>query len=132
MVIRWMTLAIATVLAAPHAAQAFQARLYFQNLTLGMENAGDLIAAPGHEIAIRFRFEAAELGIDVWRTLQALIVLDGHRIMSDEQANTWAQQVEPKFKPRTGYSVLILWEPDYGEMCDSAIDPSDWTLPAGV
>lgn len=129
MVIRWMTVAIAAVLADAQAAQAFQARLYFQNLTLGTDNAGDLLVAPGDEVAIRFKFLADQPGVDVWGTLQAFIVLDGHRIMTDEQANTWAQQVGPKFAPKTEYPVLILWEPDYGPMCDFAIDPSDCNYP---
>lgn len=48
-----------------------------------------------------------------------------NQIMTDADANTWAQEVDSKCTPRFDFPVRILHQPNYGRMYGCAIDPTD-------
>ncbi|MEP0767373.1 MAG: PEP-CTERM sorting domain-containing protein [Fimbriimonadia bacterium] len=122
--------ALAALLTAPSFA-GYQVRLWFENVTKGTSNAGALISAPGDQIAIKYRFFADDQtgNTEKWGTFQATIILDGKTIMTDAQANTWATQVNSVLTPPTHFPIKVFWQPDYGDMYDNAVDPSNDEYP---
>ncbi|GMV36734.1 MAG: hypothetical protein AMXMBFR61_12420 [Fimbriimonadales bacterium] len=122
--------ALAALLTAPSFA-GYQVRLWFENVTKGTSNAGALLAAPGDQIAIKYFFLADDTtgNTEKWGTFQATIILDGKTIMTDADANTWATQIGAVLTPPTNFPIKVFWQPDYGDMYDNAVDPSDNTYP---
>ncbi|MEP0765947.1 MAG: hypothetical protein HRF45_05315 [Fimbriimonadia bacterium] len=132
--LRWIgpaLLATALLLAATPGFCGYVVRLWFENLTKGTSNAGALICDVGDQIAIKYFFYADDPtgNTEKWGTFQATIILDGKSIMTDEQANTWATQVNSVLTPPTHFPIRTFWQPDYGDMYDNAVDPSDDTYP---
>ncbi|GMV35625.1 MAG: hypothetical protein AMXMBFR61_01330 [Fimbriimonadales bacterium] len=132
--LRTTLVALATVgatLLASSGHAGYVARLWFENVTKGTSNAGALLCDPGDQIAIKYYFRADDQTgqTEKWGTMQITLILDGNGVMSEADANTWATQVNAAFVPGAWYPIKIFWQPDYGEMRDNAIDPSDPNYP---
>jgi len=116
-------------LSALPVAADYVARLWFRNETKGLEGPGALPAEPGDQVSIRFAYWTDDPDIERWTILQATLSLDGIGIISDAEANTFANQANAGFSPSGHFPLKVFWQPDYGPMHDNGIDPGDTTKP---
>ena len=117
------------VLASVPVIGMYTARLWFRNETKGLEGPGAIPAEPGDQVSIRFAYWTDDPVIERWTILQATLSLDGSGIISDAQANTFAQQANAAFMPGGHFPLKVFWQPNYGPMHDNGIDPGDSTKP---
>jgi hypothetical protein len=108
---------------------AYKARLYFENLTTGVQNAGLLLAKPGDTVGLHLFFDYGGT-LEKLDTVQTLICLEGKSMISDEDANTFRAQCNKSFRiGTTGYIYKASWQPSDGPIYDNAYDPTDATSP---
>jgi hypothetical protein len=103
----------------------YTARLYFHNLTTNQSGAGEIIAAPGDQVAIKYSFHGDGGEYDKWGILQITLCIDGSCCLPcDPDGKTWYNQMNAALVPPGNFLTKIFWQCDWGPMYDWAIDPS--------